>query len=87
MANELTYSTTSNATEFLHLTKVGFSARQAEFLTTVEDWTDADARRRFRHAFSSRQWRALTEGPIDMATLLRGGFTRHQATLVIRANA
>lgn len=84
---DLTFTATSSAEDYRRMLKVGLSPRQAEFLTTVTDWTDVDERRKYRHAFSKRQWQVITEGPITMAGLLKGGFTRHQATLIVAANA
>lgn len=71
------------------LIKVGFSPRGVQTLQAgladpdTVDWTSALR----RGDLSPRQVRTLRAGGLSMKTLLRGGFTRHQAKLILEVLA
>lgn len=62
------------------LVRVGFGPRQAMALQNLADATALSLR---RAGFSTRQSKTLLAGNLTMATLLRGGFTRAQAQLIL----
>lgn len=62
------------------LTHVGFSPRAAAALrATTINWTVALR----AGTFTPRQRRTLLATPLTLGSLIRGGFTRHQAKVIL----